>query len=131
MKRLLSIVLVIIITFSMPVIISASDSTGSIIDIGSITVEFNADSMFTLDEQHIIAQQIACNNANADQETTYNILCTLFGHKTSTETISVIEHCVSNTQPRCIQSYQDVTACSRCDYVYIQELSSMYIFCCE
>lgn len=130
MKRTILIILTIAIILSMPLVVSASDSVGNIVNVGSFTIVFEADSGFTVDEQHALAQIIATDSEN-DTSTSYNVLCTLFGHKTSTETISVIEHCVSDTQPRCIQSYMDVTACSRCDYADIVELSSIYIYCCE
>ena len=131
MKRVISIVLSMFIVVSLPIFSSASDNIGNVVNIGSVTVEFGENSSFTCEEQHVLAQLIANNEINNDVSTTYNLLCTVFGHKTTTETITVIEHCVSDTPPRCIKSFQDVTACSRCDYVDIVELSSIYIYCCD
>ena len=131
MKRFIFISYIIAITLLLSLISSASAFTGNTIDLDHYTIEFQNGSSFTAEVQQVIAQHVTETNNSTSTSTTYNLLCTLFGHKTSTETISVIEHRVSNTQPRCIQSYQDVTACSRCDYVYIEEISSIYIYCCD
>lgn len=130
MKKIVSIILSALLVLTMPTLVSASDYAGNVINIDTVTVYFSANSVFSVEEQQLLAQSIVSND-NFDQTTTYGLLCTLFGHKTTTESITVIEHCVSNTQPRCLETLQEVTACSRCDYVYIQELSSMYIFCCD
>lgn len=131
MKRFISIILTMVILLSMPINATASEMTGNVVDIGSFTVEFIANSSFTADEQYYLAQYIVDNSPVGESETTYNLLCTLFGHKTTTESITVIEHCVSDTQPRCIKSLQELTTCSRCDYVDIVEISSIYIYCCD
>lgn len=131
MKRFISTILIIVIVLSMPIITTASEITGNIVNIGSFTVEFSANSSFTTDKQNYLAQYIVDNGSVEESATTYNLLCTLFGHDTTTESITVIEHCVSDTQPRCIKSLQELTACSRCDYVDIVEISSIYVYCCE
>ena len=129
MKRILVLILAIIfITF--PLTVSAAGEEGNIYTINTITVEFSKDSSFTPEEQLAIAEYVA--NPNYDNNTsTYNVLCTLFGHKTTTESFTVVEHQVSATAPRCLRSIQDVTTCSRCDYVYTDVVTSNYIFCCD
>ena len=131
MKRFISLFLAIIVAIFMTLISSASSSTGTTIEIAGFSVIFNADSAFTAEEQQLIAEKAVANNTENETDTTYNLLCTLFGHKTSTESITVIEHCVREAQPRCTRSLQDVTTCSRCDYVDISVFSSTYIHCCE
>ena len=49
----------------------------------------------------------------------------------SNESIIVIEHCVSATAPRCLETYEDLTVCSRCDYTAIDVIGSIYIYCCD
>lgn len=130
MKRTLIILLALIMTFTMPLTTYANGNTGNIYSFDRITVEFSADSSFSAEEQAAIAEWVA-NGANDSNATTYNLLCTLFGHDTTTESFTIIEHCVSDTAPRCLKSLQDVTVCSRCDYVYAEVYSSFYINCCE
>ena len=131
MKRFITLCLAIIVTISMTLISSATTSTGATIEIDGFSVIFDADSSFTAEEQQLIVEKVVSNNTDNEAATTYNLLCTLFGHKTTTETITVIEHCVRESQPRCTKSLRDVTTCSRCDYVTIDVLSSTYIHCCE
>lgn len=123
---LLSIIIITVLTFTT----SASGTTTNIYTIDGITIEFSENSSFTAEEQATIAELVTKGVDNSSA-TTYNIMCTLFGHKTTTESFTVIEHCVSATAPRCLKSLQDVTACSRCDYVSIDVVSSYYIFCCD
>lgn len=131
MKRFITLFLTIIVAISMTLISSATTSNGRTIEIDGFSVIFEADSAFTAEEQQLIAEKVVLNNTEDATATTYNLLCTLFGHKTTTESFTVIEHCVREAQPRCIKSFQDVTACSRCDYVTIDVVSSTYIHCCE
>lgn len=131
MKRFITLLLAIIIVISMTLISSAKTSTSTTIVIDNFSVIFDVDSTFTAEEQHLIAEKVVSNNTENETATTYNLMCTLFGHKTTTETITVIEHCVRDTMPKCRKSLQDVTGCTRCDYVTIDVVSSTYIYCCE
>lgn len=131
MKRITTFIMAIIIAFSMTFVSSASTTTGNIIEINDITVIFSASSNLTEEEQQLIAEYVVFGVLEDDTSTTYNLLCTLFGHKTTTEAFTVVEHCVSDTQPRCRRSLQDVTTCSRCDYVATDVVSAVYIYCCE
>lgn len=131
MKRFITLFLAIIVAISMTLISSATASIGTAIEIDGFSVIFDADSAFTAEEQQLIAEKIVSNNTENETSTTYNLMCTLFGHKTTTETITVIEHCVRDSLPRCIKTLQDVTTCSRCDYVTTDIVSSTYFYCCE
>ena len=131
MKRFITLFLAIIIALSTTLISSATTSTGTTIESNGFTVTFTSDSNFTAEEQQLIVDHIFSSMSSNEADTTYNLLCTLFGHKTTTESITVVEHCASDTQPRCRRSLQDVTTCSRCDYVDISVFSSTYIYCCE
>lgn len=130
MKRIFAILFTIIITASSLLSISAYGPLGNVYTFDGITIEFSTNSSFTLEEQAIIAQKIVADTKDTSS-TTYNLLCTLFGHKTTTESFTVIEHCVRDDQPKCLKSLQNVTACSRCDYVTTEIISSVYIICCD
>ena len=131
MKRIITLFMAIIIAFSMTLVSSANTSSGNTIEVNGVTVIFSANSNFTEEEQQLIAEHVILGISEDERNTTYNLLCTLFGHKTTTESFTVVEHCASDTQPRCRRSLQDVTACSRCDYVTTEVISSTYIYCCE
>lgn len=118
-----------LVTFSLTFSANAA-SASNIYNVNGVTVEFSPNSSFTVENQATIANYVA-SNTDDSYVAAYNLWCTMFGHDTTTETITVIEHCVSDTAPRCVKTFQDVTACSRCDYVNIEVIGSSYIFCCE
>jgi len=130
MKKALTVFLAILITISSLLSVSAADASGNAYIFDGITIKFSADSSFTAEEQAAIAQKVV-DGIDDSSSTTYNVLCTLFGHKTTTESFTVIEHCVRADQPKCLESLQNVTACSRCDYVNTEVIGSVYIICCE
>ena len=128
MKKLLVPILTIIM--SLTLILTAS-ARGNIYTFNGMTIEFSDNSSFTPATQAAIVQMIV-NDEEIPSTTTYNLLCTLFGHKESTESFTIIEHCVSDTAPRCLKSLQDVTACTRCETVIdIYVVGEVYIFCCD
>lgn len=129
MKRFIMLITALCVAITLSLSTFATGVSGNIYTINGTTVEFASDSAFTPDEQLAIAEYVV--NGKESSSTTYNLLCTLFGHNTTTESFTIIEHCVSATAPRCVESIQDITACSRCDYVEIDVVSSIYIFCCD
>ena len=60
-----------------------------------------------------------------------NIICDLFGHSYTEETITTITHKVNATQPRCKQEVLKVKVCSRCSDTQIERMSFEFINCCE
>ena len=129
MKRTLILFIAVLIIAMLTLTVSASEN---IYTINGFTFEFAQDSAFTT-EQQVVIVETAINKETVDSDvTTYNLLCTLFGHKSATESFTIIEHCVSDTAPRCLQTLQDVTACTRCDAIIdIHTVGSVYIFCCD
>ena len=134
MKRIIGILLtaMVLLTFG---ISAFADTTGSnnTIEIGNFTIIFDENTTLSPEEQLRLAQCRAnVDHFEAPGPQQKNVLCSLFGHKTTTETVIVIEHKVSATQPRCVKTYEDVTGCTRCDTVTIIDvLSSTYFFCCD
>ena len=128
MRKIFTIVFAILTVISITLTVSA---TGNIYVKDGITIEFAETSAFSFEQQVSIAERIIHNEDYASI-TTYNLLCTMFGHKTTIETIGIIEHCVSETAPRCLKTVQDVTVCTRCEEIIdINTISSYYIFCCD
>lgn len=60
------------------------------------------------------------------------LMCTLFGHKLETGTVSTITHKVRTSSPRCLKETFDYEVCSRCDeYSEYTLIGSQYIVCCS
>ena len=128
MKKLFITTLTTIIAFTL---ILATSASGNIYTFDNITIEFSENSSLTIETQAAVAKMIV-NNEDISSVTTYNLLCTLFGHKESTESFTIIEHCVSDTAPRCLKSLQDITACTRCEtLIDVHVVSSYYVNCCD
>lgn len=118
-----AIMLVLVLSLS-------ASAHGNIYTIDGITIEFSENSAFTAENQAVIAQAVIYGIDNS--VSTYNLWCTLFGHSELTESYTVIEHCVSSTAPRCKETIQDATMCTRCETLLdIKVITSYYIFCCD
>ena len=62
--------------------------------------------------------------------TTYNLLCTLFGHKIKEGMMSMTQHHVYDTYPYCEITYYHVETCERCDYENVTIDAVERIGCC-
>ena len=132
MKRLLCLCLSIVLTVILGISPSANANSSNIVELNGYTIVFEEDTVFTSDEQLALAQRVVTHDSsNESSSQPYGVMCTLFGHKTTTEPIIVIEHCVQAAQPRCVEYYENLTVCSRCDYSNIEIISSQYIYCCD
>ena len=106
-----------------------------VVEYGNITVIFDGNT--TLDEAQRLAvvQMIVgeyCGGVNHQHihgDDPNNIICNIFGHNKITETLVVIEHCVRDEPPRCLENIGTLTTCSRCDYNDFEVEFSSYIFC--
>lgn len=132
MKKIISITLTVLLLASLclqPVFAEEDDYI--IIEYGNTTVYFKADTAFTAEEREMIAHVLAGEEQQHvhDGDDSDNIICDIFGHKTTTEEVTAVQHCVLPTPPRCRQEIYDVTTCSRCDYADYQLLSTSYIDC--
>ena len=77
-------------------------------------------------------EQVAYNLVYAQEPDgqTYGLACTLFGHKLTESTVSVITHKVRTYAPRCKREIYDVTVCERCDYQTQTLSTTSYLDCC-
>ncbi|MBQ3227294.1 MAG: hypothetical protein IJB43_01790 [Clostridia bacterium] len=120
---LIALLFVLLITIT-------SAARENIYTINDVTIVFSETSSLS-DEQKALISHLIINGTD-NSSTTYNLMCTLFGHNTATENISVIEHCVNDTPPRCRKTVQDVTMCTRCEeLIDTHIITSYYINCCE
>ena len=134
MKRLISILLALfaLLLFSVNAFADAVNSS-NIIEFENFTFIFDETSTLSREEQlHIAHCRANIDNFESSGVQQKNVLCSIFGHKITTETVVVIEHKVSASQPRCLRTVEDITSCTRCDTVTnIDLLSSTYIYCFE
>ncbi len=132
MKRLISLSLALIFVFLLCFTTSADTADNNVVNIADYTIVFDDNTSFSKEEQLLIAQYRANYDFSSSTTTnTYGLMCTLFGHKTTTETIIVTEHCVRDTAPRCLETIERLTVCSRCDHTEIEVLNSSYMYCCN
>lgn len=132
MKRfiLINIAIVLLLVFSLSTF--ADTATSNDYQIGNYTISFNENSSLTSEEQQLFAKRRAeINSEDNSYPEMKNVLCSLFGHNTKTEDITVIEHRVRDTAPRCKRTEEDVTFCSRCDCRSVKVTNTTYINCCE
>ena len=135
MKRKICMVLVVLMMFAFNVtaFADASDTTDKTVNLDNFTIIFDENTTLTADEMLAIAQRrVKAGSFDGSQIEQKNVLCSLFGHKTTTNSVIVIQHKYSATRPRCLKTYEDITSCTRCDTVTnIEVEGSIYIDCCE
>lgn len=59
-----------------------------------------------------------------------NLICTLFGHNLTTNTVTATYHKVREHAPRCRVEVYHVSICSRCNYSEKELANTFYTFCC-
>lgn len=133
MKRLSTLVLTVILLFCSCLFTTrAEEIPGPItVEYGNITVIFDENTTLS-EEQRLAVAQLLSGEAQASiggENHINNVLCNIFGHKKVTESLIVIEHCVREEQPRCLEVHGTLTTCSRCDYSDFVEDFSFYILC--
>lgn len=128
MKKMIAFVLAMIMSASFCMAIGASN-TPNVYSRGDVDVIFIEGSVFTEDMKQRVAYEFV--NGGDDATTTYNLLCTLFGHKEEVECVTTISHKVDPEDPRCLRQNWEVHACSRCnESLDMILLSESYITCC-
>lgn len=99
---------------------------------GNIEIIFDELSQFDAETKNIIISHLLSDDSNGDRNginTPENIICDIFGHNYTTETVITITHNVRETQPTCLEETYDVSVCSRCNYVESNLISQIYIYC--
>ncbi len=127
MKKIIIVVLSIVMLLSFCISTSANEENGNIYHIGEKTVIFEVNSDFTVKQQEAIALFVANPEYGVAKA---NVLCSLFGHKYTTELAHVITHEYFPTAPRCKQETFEVTYCTRCDESSMLLIGTSLISCC-
>lgn len=100
----------------------------------SISVSIEDGTNLSDDQIEIITDAVIsyhCNHVTVEGSTSYGLTCVLLGHDSQTNMVSVIEHKVRASNPRCLETKYKVTTCSRCDYENIEYVLEKYISCCD
>ncbi len=132
MKKILAIILTIASVFSVMSFTASAEETPEdviVITRGDVDYVFEAG----VSEDHIDSFILLCEediDCTCEETSTYNVLCTLFGHKLETSTASTVTHNARTTAPRCLKKTYTVESCTRCDYSTKTLKSSQYISCC-
>lgn len=126
MKKIISITLVIIIVLLACVTTSAEVPNTNVLEIDHVTVIFEEDSVFSLEEKQYIAELIAYGDRGIS---TYGLAC-IFGHKYVEESVTAITHCAKENQPRCLAEVFLVSTCSRCGKSSMERVTYYYFTCC-
>lgn len=127
MKKILVILLTIVLTFGATLGVSADDIIGNTYQIENVTVIFDTDSQLSNEQQEIIADLLVNPEYGVSQA---NLICNIFGHKNTSETVITITHKAKTNSPRCLQENFTVTTCSRCNESTVERNSLFYITCC-
>lgn len=132
MKKLLAIILTIASVFSvMSFTASAEEANEDVITVtrGDVDYVFEVG----VSQDHIDSFILLCEediDCTCEETSTYNVLCTLFGHKLESSTATTITHKVYSTDPRCVRKTYKVESCTRCDYTNRTLTNTTYISCC-
>ena len=95
-----------------------------------ITVVFNENSALSSEQKQFISDKIVSGESIIDDGVSTYALCWLTGHDIVSESVSVVEHKVSDTDPRCRRDTYIVETCTNCDYLEYSLVSSSRILCC-
>lgn len=126
-KRFVAIVMLVALIILATLGVSADTNAGNSYQIEDVTVIFDADSQLSVEQQEMIAQLLVNPEYGVSQ---VNLICNLFGHKTTQEGVSTITHKVSSTNPRCLRELFTITTCSRCNESTVERDAAVYISCC-
>lgn len=125
MKKIVALMLAMVLSLSLFVTVGATNVKYTY---GDVEIVFDEDCTFSEEMKQKIADYIVNGD---DGATTYNLLCTLFGHKEEVTGITTTSHKVSPTDPRCLMQWWEMHACTRCEEALdVILLSESYITCC-
>jgi len=126
MKKFFVLLICSILAINCTAISGTEPTYEYIIDDTHITIEFDSDSVFSAEQQQLIADRMVYGD---DGASTY-AWCWLTGHDIVTDGVSLIEHKVYTSSPRCIRRTYSVETCTKCDHYEQTLISTVLIVCC-
>ena len=130
MKKILALLLALLFITIFSLTAFATTEENNVYNIGNVTVVFDEENPFDATTLEALAHMLASGSYGEDNVATYNLLCTLFGHKYQTSGVTTVTHCAQSIQPRCLEEYFAVTTCTRCDETIVERTGWSYITCC-
>jgi hypothetical protein len=127
MKKAIAVLMVVVIIVCATVSVSADEIVGNTYQIDNVTVVFDVDSQLSTDQQEMIAQLLVNPEYGVSQT---NLICNIFGHKNTQESVSTVTHKAKENSPRCFQEIFIITTCSRCNESTVERTGYRYISCC-
>ena len=127
MKKLLTLTLLAILLVFSCVSTSAQAAGSNILHFENVDIIFEEACALSDEAKQRVAEQLVYGEAPV---ATYGLMCTLFGHKTTTEIVDAVSHCVYSTAPRCVRETWQVVACSRCEHTEKTKVAREMIDCC-
>ena len=127
MKKITIILMVVVLTVCSTFGASASSTVGNTYQIDNVTVIFDAESQLSSEQQETIANLLVNPEYGVAKA---NLICSIFGHKNTTEGVSTITHKVFEESPRCMEEFFTITVCSRCNESTVERDAYRYITCC-
>ena len=129
MKRIIALIMAVVSLFCVMSVSAGAQGAEE----GTVTVTVN-ETVFIFDSETTedFRDKFIVNyfNGEDDGATNYGLICTLFGHKIETTSVTTVTHNASATAPRCRRDTYSVDNCTRCDYTKSTLKSSHYIACC-
>ena len=95
-----------------------------------ITVVFNENSALSSEQKQFISYKIVSGEPIGNDGVSTYSLCWLTGHDIINEMVTVIEHKVRVSNPRCDKNSYNVESCNKCDYMEYELISEVYYPCC-
>ena len=133
MKKIVSVLTCLFILMTAFCAVASAESAGNTYTFENgdtrYTVVFTGGDDLTEEQERIIAEKLVLGSDDGAQ--TYGLGCTLFGHDYLYKTVTVVEHKVSASAPRCKKYYYDVKYCEDCDYTEETLQKFAYIYCCS
>lgn len=127
-KTMLAIICCIALSFSFSAnVISESEIHYQEKD---VTVIFDAESIFSNEQKQFIANKIVLGELLVDDGVSTYAWCWLTGHDIVSEGVTVFEHKVSDTDPRCRENVYIVESCTKCDHMEYTLIYSEMTLCC-
>lgn len=128
MKKYISLFLTIVLCLSF--VLSVNATNGTVYSYNGIEVVFEENSTLSESMKLQVAEMLVNGVSDGEDVAAYNLLCSLFGHKNTLETVETIQHKVDTEAPRCLSQIWELNICTRCENVEETLLYEEYIFCC-
>ena len=136
MKKTISLFLSLALVFSLCAVsvfqVGAADVLEYVRVNGDTEIKVEYTDLTDEEIEYVIALVERAKSGESDEYgiSTCNVLCSVFGHKIKTSKVSIIEHRVYDTYPRCLQEFYTTEICERCDYQNVELTSAVRVGCC-